>query len=317
MLEKDIENLIAQYPDDFFPNSGFRLKGQQIQVGRCRIDIMFIDKYYRKIVVEVKRGILSRNAAGQIIEYYGLLKQEYPNEVIELILCANVIPPERRMFLENVGIEYKELGISLITKIAKKYGYKFLSEKKSKDVVETQEFPSIKPGQKIWIFQANPSRYDILNALSDLNYLEEVWTINQYKKEIKNGDIALIWISGPDAGIYAVANIVSNPEYISLSPEEEKYWINEEDKGKNRLRVRINIVKKLINDPVFRSELKDIKELSNLSILKFSQGTNFPVTDEEWSIIKSKIEEKTGSWRYVPNSLLLDEKGVDKAKEGL
>lgn len=295
MLEKDIENLIAQYPDEFFPNSGFKLIGQQIKVRRCHIDIMFMDKYNRKVAVEVKRGILSREAAGQIIEYYGLLKQEYPGEVIELILCANVIPPERRMFLENVGIECKELGYSLIARVANKYGYKFLDGERKKDIEEIKKMPSSKSGQRIWIFQANPSRYDILNALSDPNYVEEVWMVNQHRREIRRGDIALIWISGPDAGIYAVANIISDPEYISLSPEEEKYWINEEDKGRNRLRVRISIIKKLINNPVFRSELKGIKELSNLSILRFSQGTNFPVTDEEWSIIKSKIEEETGS----------------------
>jgi hypothetical protein len=28
MLEKDIENSIAQYPNEFFPNSGFKLIGQ-------------------------------------------------------------------------------------------------------------------------------------------------------------------------------------------------------------------------------------------------------------------------------------------------
>lgn len=32
MIEKDIENLIARYPDDFFPDEGFRLIRQQYPI---------------------------------------------------------------------------------------------------------------------------------------------------------------------------------------------------------------------------------------------------------------------------------------------
>jgi len=105
MLEKDIENLIASHPKDFFPKEEFTLISQQHTVQRRRIDILFEDKYGRLIIVEVKRGILSREASGQIIEYYGLLKNQFPERSIELILCANTIPNERKSFLENVGIE--------------------------------------------------------------------------------------------------------------------------------------------------------------------------------------------------------------------
>lgn len=128
MLEKDLENLLALYPEEFFPNAGFKLIGQQVNLGSCFADILFEDKYNRSIIVEIKRGILSRDASGQIIEYYGLLKQQNPNRAIELILCANIIPNERKFFLENVGIECKELGLALVSNIAKKYNYRFLDE---------------------------------------------------------------------------------------------------------------------------------------------------------------------------------------------
>ncbi len=65
MLEKDIENLMALYPKEFFPNSGFKLVGQQINIGGCFADLVFNDKYNRKIIVEVKRGLLKREASGQ------------------------------------------------------------------------------------------------------------------------------------------------------------------------------------------------------------------------------------------------------------
>ena len=74
MLEKDIENFIAAHPREFFPREEFKLVAQQHTINKIRLDILFEDKYGRFIITEVKRGILSREASGQVIEYYGLLK---------------------------------------------------------------------------------------------------------------------------------------------------------------------------------------------------------------------------------------------------
>ena len=106
MLEKDIENLIASFPKEFFPKEELKLISQQYTLAKRRIDILFEDKYKRYIIVEVKRGILSREASGQIIEYYGLLKNQFPDKIIELILCANTIPIERKLFLANLLIPF-------------------------------------------------------------------------------------------------------------------------------------------------------------------------------------------------------------------
>lgn len=133
MLEKDIENLIANYPDEFFPNEGLKLVDQQVKLGKCFVDIMFTDKYNRDIFLEIKRGTLSREAAGQIIEYYGLLKHEKPGKSIELILCANTIPSERREFLDRNGIECKEIGIPKIEEVASRNGYEFIEDRRHKN----------------------------------------------------------------------------------------------------------------------------------------------------------------------------------------
>lgn len=242
MLEKDIENLISMYPEEFFPNSGFKLKGQQVKLGKCYADIMFTDKYNREIIVEVKKGLLSRDAAGQIIEYYGLLKQQHPDKIVELILCANVIPHERKIFLENAGIECKELGISLILNVAKKANYIFLDaiikEQISEEVVKKkydfrQESLNIENNSRIWIFQANPDRYDVLNALSDSELESQCWQVNQNAEKIKKGDIALIWMSGKEAGIYAVTEVISNPMVMEDFPAEENIGCMKKIEEKN------------------------------------------------------------------------------------
>jgi len=289
MLEKDIENLIVSHPDEFFPNSGFTLIGQQVKLGKCYADILFQDKHNRKIIVEVKRGILSRDAAGQVIEYYGLLKMERPDDIIELVLCANIIPPERKTFLERIGIECKELGINLINQIAQKVNYQFINAPKQTKIISSN--CGLPASERAWIFQANPQRYDIINALAD----DEIgpymhWLVNQHKKEIVKGDAGIIWLSGKEAGIYAITEIVTDPQVMEEPEAEKKYWADEDDKKGKKLRVKMKIVKNLLNRPIFKESIIQTNGLQMMSILRNPRGTNFLVTPEEWNIIKDLIK---------------------------
>ncbi len=293
MLEKDIENLIAEHPDDIFPGEGFRLISQQYPIERRRIDVLFKDRLNRKVIIEVKRGILSRDASGQIAEYYGLLKSKYPDDFYEMILCANVIPKERRLFLENIGIECKELGISAISELAIKYNYTFLDDRtsfKSDSSSKTGDTSSLNTPTdnediSVWIFQGNPQRYDILNALSDSDIGNNIhWLVNQHRKKIKKGHIGLIWMSGSEAGIYALTRIESDPSFKAEFPAEKKYWLGASER-ENEIRVEMTILRRLINNPVLKKTLVGIAGLGNLSILRHFQGTNFPIRNSEWKII--------------------------------
>lgn len=147
MLEKDMENLIAKNPDEFFPNSGFKLIGQQKSLHKRVVDIVFRDKFDRTIFIEIKKGILSRDAAGQIMEYYGLLKNEKPGTIIEVIVCANTIPPERREFLERAGIECREIGVHRIEEVARKCGYEFIKNGNILDPIPPVKEPSDSGGR--------------------------------------------------------------------------------------------------------------------------------------------------------------------------
>lgn len=302
MLEKDIENLIAKYPEEFFPNEGFNLINQQENVEGKRIDILFEDKYKRKIIVEVKRGILTREASGQIAEYYGLLKEKDQSQNIELILCANIIPKERKTFLETIGIDCKELGVKPITDLAKRYNYKFLDDHSNFDNLSDEDTKPSQPKEvddveltsndenpSVWIFQANPNRYDILNALSDKEIGNNIhWLVNQYKTKIHKNHLALIWMSGKDSGIYAITRIESEPMILSEYNAEKKYWLSENEVDK-KLRVKLTIINNLTNKPIFKNNLLKLNGLSNLSIFRQFQGTNFPVRDSEWRIISQLL----------------------------
>lgn len=297
MLEKDIENLLASYIEEFLPNRKLVLIGQQIQLGGYRADLVFQEGPETKLVIEVKRGLLMDTAIGQIGKYYGLLRQANPSENIKMILAANVIPKELAIFMkENMNIESLEIPISQINKIAIKYNYRFSDEETPEQRLYNKKLIkhfSFRPDKShVWIFQANPQRYDIINALADERIKEDVWQVKWHKDKIKKGDVGLIWMSGKEAGIYAVIDIISDPEFFVESQISAQYWTGEADKQQSRLRVKYKYKLKFANSPIYRQQLKNTPELINLSILKSAQGTNFPVTDKEWVIISKMIEKK-------------------------
>lgn len=297
MLEKDIENLLASYIEEFLPNRKLALIGQQIQLGGYRADLVFQEGPKTKLVIEVKRGLLMDTAIGQIGKYYGLLRQANPSENIKMILAANVIPKELAIFMkENMNIESLEIPISHINKVASNHNYRFSDEETPEQRVYNKELIKhsiiMSDKSRVWIFQTNPQKYDIINALADERIKEDVWQVNQHKDKIKKGDIGLIWMSGKEAGIYAVVDIISDPEFFVESQISAQYWTGEVYRQQSRLRVKYKYKLKFINSPVYKQQLKNIPELSNLSILRFSQGTNFPVTDKEWIIISKIIKTK-------------------------
>ena len=145
---------------------------------------------------------------------------------------------------------------------------------------------------KVWIFQANPERYRITEALRDVNIGEEMhWLVNQYKDAIKSGDIGMIWKCGQDTpGIYAILEITSNPDFFDEPPTEKQYWTSEHDKKDQQLRVKFKIIQNLLSNPITKREIKTIVGLENLSILHKYQGvTNSPVTQAEWAIIENML----------------------------
>ena len=55
MLERDMEDLTANYPDDFFLDRGFQLIGRQKSfAGVGRFDLLFVDRFKTNILMELK-----------------------------------------------------------------------------------------------------------------------------------------------------------------------------------------------------------------------------------------------------------------------
>ena len=153
--------------------------------------------------------------------------------------------------------------------------------------------PSEREPASSWVFQANPNRYDILGALSDPEYEETMWSVNQHRDKIRSGDTAFIWMSGPSAGIYAVADITSDPRMVSGDADDDRYWRSSADVGAPRLVVGIRITRNLVSAPILKSELLGIPQLRDVEILRFAQATNFAVTQTQRAEILKLVESRS------------------------
>ena len=130
-----------------------------------------------------------------------------------------------------------------------------------------------------WLFQGNPNFYRLLDAIRDLD--EMFWLVTRYAKQIQVGDGVLIWMSGQDAGIYAVAEVIEPPQILTELPEAE-YWLDSDRFRQDKPHVKIRFLRKLLGQPLRRFELKYDQILRDLLVIRVPNSTNFKVTAEQW-----------------------------------
>jgi 5-methylcytosine-specific restriction enzyme A len=153
-----------------------------------------------------------------------------------------------------------------------------------------QPTPTIPLGPNTWIFQANPTKYKINEALANLT--EDLWNLNQHAKRVRRGDRALIWISGrKEAGIYAVGTIKTDPVLQADSPTGQQLWIDKRQGRMIKPRVLVGYDRWLLGRPLSKMLLRTDPDLAGLAIFRFPRGTIFPVTPDEWTAIEAWLED--------------------------
>lgn len=121
MNEADMERLIRDCPHEFFD--------EPLKVVSCQeafpsgvTDLIFEDSGGDLLVVELKRGILQREHVAQLLDYLGDVETRYAGRNVELMVVANIIPPQRRTKLERFGVTFKEIPEVKFREVAKKHG---------------------------------------------------------------------------------------------------------------------------------------------------------------------------------------------------
>ena len=113
-----MEELIAAYPDDFFPRHLLRLCGrQQTFKGIGRFDLHFLDRFESNILMELKAVPARYEDASQLAKYRDAMHARGDERII-MWLVAPLIPPSVRDFLAHIGIEYTEIHESEFKRVA-------------------------------------------------------------------------------------------------------------------------------------------------------------------------------------------------------
>jgi hypothetical protein len=140
--------------------------------------------------------------------------------------------------------------------------------------------------RRSWIFQGNPLFFNITDAIEKLAGIS--WLVNRYKERIGPGDRLYLWRCGDDAGIVATGTVLTKPAPLPMQEEELAFAVQPEKFQGTLTRVRLSI-DQVVSPVLSRTDLKSDPRLSELSILKASQGTNFSVSDDEATALDELI----------------------------
>jgi hypothetical protein len=127
MVEREMQELLWQHPERFL-NEPMKQVAWEASSDVGRADLVFEDKHGRLLIIEVKRGKLPRGAIDQLLDYFGMMKQRFPDRPVELMVVANSIPSERRLTCESRDIECREISEKTFRDVAVEVSYTFISE---------------------------------------------------------------------------------------------------------------------------------------------------------------------------------------------
>ncbi len=153
----------------------------------------------------------------------------------------------------------------------------------AQDILYQMLDKKVKPNY--WIFQGSPDDYDFETALR--NEVLTGWTVTAHKNKIKSGDKVILWITGQEAGCYALAEVTSEPYTRTASPDDH-LWKND---TQSYMVADIKITHNLVDHPILKKEIEGIEELDNLKV--GNRGTNFTSNQEEFEMIVNMIETET------------------------
>jgi len=111
LLEKNFEDILFRYPE--LIEDDLTLIGRQVTIYGRRMDLLFEDRFKRKLIVELKIGPIKDVHIGQVLSYEGiLLSAEDPT--IRVMLIGNRVPPNIQRTLDHHGIAWREITLSFL-----------------------------------------------------------------------------------------------------------------------------------------------------------------------------------------------------------
>jgi len=135
-----------------------------------------------------------------------------------------------------------------------------------------------------WIFSSNPEKYDLLAEIEAGEVrlgAEDSWQANQRRRDMRPGDIVYHWVTGAQAGIYAISRIVSEP-YAAEFPNwpDHRWWVN----------LRYD---RVLSHPLLKADLEAHPALKDLAILRVPRQTNYLLTPKQARALQLLVRRNT------------------------
>lgn len=141
-----------------------------------------------------------------------------------------------------------------------------------------------------WIFQGSPDRYNIDGYLAQYpNYV--YWRAPAYRKQIRLGDYAAIWRSGPQAGVVAIGEIAELPCLFDKLKFPDalgnEFWASERtDTDTAQVGIRLNEVRLTPEEGMItRQSLKGHPEFVGSVLIKMPNRTVFKVQTNQIALL--------------------------------
>ncbi len=155
------------------------------------------------------------------------------------------------------------------------------------------------PAVNYWVFQGKPEQFQDGQALEDGTL--QKWRVMAHAKRIKLGDKLILWVTGPKAGCYALAEVASEVQTGGDYEDEQDDQLLEGDQ-ESTLWVKFNLLLNLWNRPVTKADLQKLPAFIDFN--GGNQGTNFTATKEQYELIEkvATADSRAGRefWKYSP-----------------
>jgi hypothetical protein len=143
-----------------------------------------------------------------------------------------------------------------------------------------------------WIFQGNPTRSNVMALIGEGEPIRS-WSIARHFGELRAGDNAALWVSGRNAGVYALGAVTGVP-YEDVTGEG---WAAA-DRGRLMTFVPLVLDEFLAGNPISKQELAVDPRFRRARILVAPRAGNpFATSDVEWSAIEDRCRERLGPSR--------------------
>jgi hypothetical protein len=134
-----------------------------------------------------------------------------------------------------------------------------------------------------WIFQGNPTRSNVMQLIERAEPITS-WSITHHVGELRAGDNAALWVSGRNAGVYALGTVTGLP-YEDLTGDG---W-GGTDRGRLMTFVPLELDDFLAGNPIPKVELLVDPRFTRARIVTQPRAGNpFVTSDKEWSAITDR-----------------------------